>query len=338
VDIGADEAESPSDIEVFMGTTPIVSGGTLSLGNVTLAGIQRVFTISNLGTGDLTLSGTPPVQLMPGANLDASTDVQAQPGVTVVAPSGSTGFTLFIDPTATLAFNLTVTIVNNDPDEAPFTFNIVGTGFHNDPADATAPAGSMFIGPLNGPFEVNLLPGDVLVDAVVRLSDPDGNVVIVTSIVPPAGFPTWINAPTNPSPGLPVNLTWTGGIPANATPGVFTWSITFRDTVDQTPVVIAVTITVGDLAPEHSAALGVVGDGSAAAPYRVAYTAGMNGTAGVHLAHVTDANTGQALSLAGVTDVSGLGGAGFQFTLTGGLLSAAPAGTLIAADVGTQRL
>jgi hypothetical protein len=119
---------------------------------------------------------------MPGANLDASTDVQAQPGVTVVASSGSTGFTLFIDPTATLAFNLTVTIVNNDPDEAPFTFNIVGTGFHNDPADATAPAGSMFIGPLNGPFEVNLLPGDVLVDAVVRLSDPDGNVVIVTSM------------------------------------------------------------------------------------------------------------------------------------------------------------
>lgn len=86
---------------------------------------SRVFTISNSGTSNLTLSGTPKVAVS-GTN-SADFTVTAQPS-SPVAGSGSTTFTVVFDPSASGIRTATLSIANDDADENPFTFAISGLG------------------------------------------------------------------------------------------------------------------------------------------------------------------------------------------------------------------
>jgi len=93
--------------------------------DVTGGTVERVFTIENLGTADLTLGGTPKV-VISGTNA-ADFTVTVQPS-SPVAASGSTAFTVHFDPSAIGARNATVSIANDDADENPYNFDITGTG------------------------------------------------------------------------------------------------------------------------------------------------------------------------------------------------------------------
>lgn len=86
------------------------------------AGTQLVYSISNLGGGDLTL--TAPVTAVAVSN--CSINVNAQPG-TLIASSGSTQLVLTVTPTAQGAWAATVSITNNDSDENPYNWTISGT-------------------------------------------------------------------------------------------------------------------------------------------------------------------------------------------------------------------
>jgi len=110
---GGDLTPSPADHTDF--GTALVAGGT----------VVRTFTIQNLGTGDLSLTGTPRVSLSGTHASDFS--VTAQPS-TPVAASGSTTFQVTFDPTATGVRTATISIANNDSDEAPYDVAIQGTG------------------------------------------------------------------------------------------------------------------------------------------------------------------------------------------------------------------
>ena len=96
-------------------------------GNANVIGgtVDRTFTIENLGTATLNLTGAPKV-VIGGTNAGDFT-ITAQPG-TPVGVGSSTTFTVHFDPSSAGLRTVTVSIGNNDSDENPYDFSIQGTG------------------------------------------------------------------------------------------------------------------------------------------------------------------------------------------------------------------
>jgi hypothetical protein len=108
-------------------TTPSLTDGT-DFGSTTVSGgtVARTFTIQNLGTTPLNLTGSPRVALS-GENA-ADFTITTQPASPVASVGGTTTFVITLDPSATGARTATVSITNDDLDEDPYTFDIRGTG------------------------------------------------------------------------------------------------------------------------------------------------------------------------------------------------------------------
>ncbi|MFN8416094.1 MAG: glycosyl hydrolase family 8 [Cytophagaceae bacterium] len=116
------------EINVKQGTTNILNTtGTYSFGSVNVGSTSSsiLFTIENLGTGILNLTGTPIVAIS-GAN--AADFTITQPLASTVAAAGNTTYTISFTPSATGLRSATISIANNDSDENPYTFTISGTG------------------------------------------------------------------------------------------------------------------------------------------------------------------------------------------------------------------
>ncbi|MEQ8433413.1 MAG: Ig-like domain-containing protein, partial [Oceanicaulis sp.] len=124
---GADIANTDATPEAGDGTDFGATG--FSAG----APITRTFTITNSGDAVLAL-GANAVSLS-GAGVGDWT-VTTQPATTVAPNGGTTTFEISFDPTEQLVRTATVSIANDDANEAPFTFAVQGTG-----ADDAAPAG-----------------------------------------------------------------------------------------------------------------------------------------------------------------------------------------------------
>lgn len=105
-----------------MGTNH-TSFGTATIGATT---IDRTFTIENLGTASLLLTGSSPFVSISGTN-SADFSISQIPSTTIVA-SGSTTFIVTFSPKATGTRSAILTIANNDSDENAYTFAIEGTG------------------------------------------------------------------------------------------------------------------------------------------------------------------------------------------------------------------
>lgn len=104
-------------------TTPSSADGT-DFGFVAPAGsTTRTYTIQNTGTAGLNLSGTPLVQVS-GANASDFT-VSTLP-VSPVAAAGSTTFSVTFTPSTDGLRQATLSIANDDSDEAPYTFAVQG--------------------------------------------------------------------------------------------------------------------------------------------------------------------------------------------------------------------
>lgn len=93
--------------------------------NVTSGSLVRTFTIENLGSANLTISGSNPYVSISGATSDFS--VTSAPSNSI-GPSSSTTFQVTFNPTTTGLRSATVTITSNDDDEGTYTFAIQGTG------------------------------------------------------------------------------------------------------------------------------------------------------------------------------------------------------------------
>ena len=108
------------------GDTSPATGDQTDFGSVTLGGaITRTFTISNSGTADLTLTGSPVVSLTGAAAGDFS--LVSQP-LTSVGAGATTTFQVRFEPSATGVRAATVTIANTDGNEIPYNFAIQGVG------------------------------------------------------------------------------------------------------------------------------------------------------------------------------------------------------------------
>ncbi|MEY8848782.1 choice-of-anchor D domain-containing protein [Psychroserpens sp. XS_ASV72] len=104
-------------------TTPTVTDDT-EYGSISISGSTstHTFTIENTGTLSLSVSAVN----ITGANAGDFT-VTSSPAASIAA-SGSTTFDVEFDPSAVGTRTATVSIVNNDSDENPYTFDIQGTG------------------------------------------------------------------------------------------------------------------------------------------------------------------------------------------------------------------
>ncbi len=105
--------------------------------NVSSGTVVRTFTIDNLGTDNLNLTGTPKVTLS-GTNA-ADFTVTTQPA-SPVAASNTTTFVITFDPSAVGLRTASVSIATNDSDENPYTFAIQGTGLNQPPTITAASA------------------------------------------------------------------------------------------------------------------------------------------------------------------------------------------------------
>ncbi len=331
-DSGADEVPKP-EIEVEYGAVNITDGGSVNVGAGVAGGSVFTFTVRNVGTTILQLTGTPPVVLVPGANCGPGTAVQTQPPIAVTTTAAAT-FSVFVEPLATGPFSLQVSIDNNDNNESPFDFTITGSAYINVPAQANPAPGSSLAGPVNGPFTLVLNPGTIVPNALIELRDGEGDAITVTAITPPPAV-LGIVGPTTPAPGHPLTLAWTGTADAANPPGPYTWTIDFEDAASGIPSSCTVTITINDLPPTHSPLAS--GNGSPGNPYTASFTEGDGPAAGIDLCSVADPNTQQTVTLTSVTPSPGNPGAiGFDITQAGALLHAAPSGVLTAAEAGSH--
>ncbi|MEL0457598.1 choice-of-anchor D domain-containing protein [Flavobacteriaceae bacterium SZ-1-7] len=108
-------------------TTPTTADHT-DFGNVAVAStLTRTFTIENTGTIDLNLTGGSPYVVISGADA-ADFSITAIP-TTPISASGSTTFSIMFSPSTIGTKNATLTIANDDSDEAPYNFDIQGTAY-----------------------------------------------------------------------------------------------------------------------------------------------------------------------------------------------------------------
>jgi hypothetical protein len=113
------------EIDVRQGSTVYTTNtNTHNFGNVraTLSGTAVTFTIRNLGTANLNLT-VPPT--LGGANANQFS-VNAAGMSSSLAVNDTTTFTVTFSPTSEGTKNASVSIANDDTDEAPFVFNITG--------------------------------------------------------------------------------------------------------------------------------------------------------------------------------------------------------------------
>ena len=108
-------------------SSPIVTDNTDFGSRDILAATQvNTFYLKNIGSGTLTLTGTPLV-ILTGTHAGDFL-VSSQPGASSIAPGDSLAFTVTFNPTAVGLRSASLSIANNDDDENPFNFSIQGTG------------------------------------------------------------------------------------------------------------------------------------------------------------------------------------------------------------------
>ena len=118
-------------VSILNGSTSTATANHTDFGSVnTSSALGRTFTIQNTGNDVLTITNI--------TSNNATFVVSNVP--TTVAANSSATFTLTFTPTATGAQNATITVLNNDCDEANYTFNISGTGSCVAPSFSACPS------------------------------------------------------------------------------------------------------------------------------------------------------------------------------------------------------
>ena len=108
-------------------TSPKTADGTnFGLVDYRSGTVVRIFTIENLGTASLNLSGSPRVAIS-GTHASEFT-VTVQPSVAYIAAGDATTFQVTFDPGALGTRTAMISVANNDSDENPYNFDIKGTG------------------------------------------------------------------------------------------------------------------------------------------------------------------------------------------------------------------
>jgi hypothetical protein len=115
------------EMDITAGILVVPNGGNYDFGEVNVNSqiAAATFTITNSGSADLILSGSPMVGI---DGVDAAMfSIGTQPS-SPVAASQSTIFTIIFSPSSVGPKAAVVHIPNNDSDEAGYSFWVAGTG------------------------------------------------------------------------------------------------------------------------------------------------------------------------------------------------------------------
>jgi len=115
------------EINIKKGAVNVPTGGDYDFGAVAVgsASQEAVFTIENLGSADLLLTGNPKVTV---SGTHASLFMVGSQPVSPVATLSSTTFALTFTPGSVGIKTATVTVPNNDSDEGGYAFTVRGNG------------------------------------------------------------------------------------------------------------------------------------------------------------------------------------------------------------------
>ncbi|MFD1184659.1 IPT/TIG domain-containing protein, partial [Pontibacter rugosus] len=126
-------------------TNDIVNNGTFGFGRVNLKTKKTLtFTIENLGSDILSLSGNPRVAIA-GANAGEFAVDLTNTASTVAAGSATT-FNVTFAPTSFSSKTASISIASNDTDENPYVINLTGTGDYLTPAISAINPTSGYVG------------------------------------------------------------------------------------------------------------------------------------------------------------------------------------------------
>ncbi|MDD2635020.1 MAG: MBG domain-containing protein [Bacteroidales bacterium] len=116
------------EINIYQEATQIDNEGTFDFGSVLYgnSSAELTFTIENTGVDNLTLDGTPVVEIS-GANA-ADFSINQTAINSIVTPGSSTTFTIIFSASSIGLHTANISIANNDYDENPYLFTITGTG------------------------------------------------------------------------------------------------------------------------------------------------------------------------------------------------------------------
>ncbi|MFC2096944.1 choice-of-anchor D domain-containing protein [Bacteroidota bacterium] len=114
-----------NDISIADGETAVTIFDNTDFGSANITGVfvNHSFTIENLGSDTLRLSGTPRVTVT-GGGFSLLTDAAAK----IDPVDGTTTFIVKFDPSVIGTHAATISIANNDLDENPYNFSIQGIG------------------------------------------------------------------------------------------------------------------------------------------------------------------------------------------------------------------
>ncbi len=116
-------ATTPGEIEVTAAGLDVLDGGFYDFGAGPVGGtVTTVFTITNTGTSNLTLTG--PISVTGDAEFALNTTF----GTTTVAPGGTTTFSIDFTASGAGPFTGNVSFGSNDCDEGTYNFELNGTG------------------------------------------------------------------------------------------------------------------------------------------------------------------------------------------------------------------
>ena len=114
-------------IKIVDGSTSPSTDDDTSFGSVNLGGNRSItYTLDNVGSADLNLTGTPLVSLS-GADA-ADYTITSVPTTPVAAAGGQTSFTVVFAPSALGTRNASISIANDDVTVNPYNFDINGNG------------------------------------------------------------------------------------------------------------------------------------------------------------------------------------------------------------------
>ncbi len=124
---------SGSGLSISDGSTSVSVLNDTDFGNtdISYGSTVHTFTISNIGSGDLSLSNFPAVVAVSGAHASDFTVTQQPASATVTSQGGTQTFQITFNPPSTGLRQASVSITSNDADESPYTFSIQGTGTIN---------------------------------------------------------------------------------------------------------------------------------------------------------------------------------------------------------------
>ena len=209
-----------------------VTGGT----------VVRTFTVENIGSAALNLTGTPRVSV--GGTHAADFTVTTQPA-SPVAANNSTTFTVTFDPSATGTRTATLSIANNDADENPYDFAIQGTGIAAAPALGNYAATSVPLG-ANRSITPDAAPANttrINVSTSTNFkgtftADPATGVVRITDAQPAGTYTVTVTAFNSVGATVTKTFTLTVTTPATCNPVSFTAATNFG--VGTAPTALAV--------------------------------------------------------------------------------------------------